>query len=242
MSGFVYKWINTINNKWYIGSHKGTVCDAYVGSGKVFIKAYKKHKDSFIREIIYTGEHFIEVEDLILKTLDALNDRMSYNMKNSAIGGDTSMYFTEESKRKMSEASKSMKGKKVITKEARLKTSNSLKGRVLPEEVKIKISEATKGSKNHFYGKKHSAESIRKISEANKGRRLPDHVMKNLHDGNQKKIICLDNNIIFDSIKETALFFGKSNSYISNMLAGRSANKYNIHKLPIKTNTELSLL
>lgn len=27
--GFVYKWINLINGKWYIGSHNGTVDDGY---------------------------------------------------------------------------------------------------------------------------------------------------------------------------------------------------------------------
>lgn len=38
------------------------------------------------------------------------------------------------------------------------------------EETKRKISESTKGEKNHFYGKTHSYESRKKISEANKKR------------------------------------------------------------------------
>ena len=41
MSGFVYKWINNIDGKYYIGSHKGTKTDGYIGSGIVFKQAVK---------------------------------------------------------------------------------------------------------------------------------------------------------------------------------------------------------
>ena len=210
MTGFVYRWNNSINNKWYIGSHCGDCNDGYIGSGKVFLKAYKKHKDSFSREILYSGEHFRELEELILITLDAASDRSSYNMKNSSIGGDTSSSFTEESRRKMSEASKKRIYSEPMPEEQREKIRKSLTGRKLSEERKAIMSEAMIGEKNHFFGKRHSEESKEKMSKAKIGKCPPQEVMSKLHNGNKKKVICTDKNIIFDSVKEAALFFNKS--------------------------------
>jgi len=231
MIGFVYRWNNSINNKWYIGSHCGDCNDGYIGSGKVFLTAYKKHKDSFSREILYSGEHFRELEDLILATLDAASDRSSYNMKNSSIGGDTSASFTEESRRKMSEASKKKIYSEPMPEEQREKIRRSLTGRKLSEERKAMMSEAMIGERNHFFGKKHSAESRAKISKAKTGKPASKELMSKLHDNNKRQVMCIDNNIIFASIKETASFFNKSQSYISNILSGRCKNIYNIVKV-----------
>jgi hypothetical protein len=89
---------------YYVGSHKGSVNDGYVGSGKRFKFAYKKRSEAFEREILYTGEHYQEVEDLILKTLDVENDDKSYNLKAIGWGGcKKGIKRSEETKRKMSE-------------------------------------------------------------------------------------------------------------------------------------------
>ena len=102
--GFVYRWTDSSNGMYYVGSHKGSVNDGYVGSGKRFKFAYKKRPEAFEREILYTGEHYQEVEDLILKTLDVENDDKSYNLKAIGWGGSrTGVKRSEETKRKMSE-------------------------------------------------------------------------------------------------------------------------------------------
>ncbi len=31
MEGFVYKWVNRLNGRWYIGSHAGVPSDRYIG-------------------------------------------------------------------------------------------------------------------------------------------------------------------------------------------------------------------
>jgi len=230
-SGFVYRWTNISNKKWYVGSHCGDVTDSYVGSGKAFLASYKKNPSLFSREILYVGCDFREVEELILETLNAAEDRLSYNLKNSAIGGNTSMHFTEESRKKMSDAAKSTKGKRSVSDEQRKKISDSLKGRSISVEVREKISQSLTGQANPFFGKSHSDESKRKISEANKGRCPSKHIMDSLHSGNKKKIYCSTSGITFNSINDTAAFFGKSASYISNILNGRYENKYNIHRV-----------
>ena len=87
MQGFVYKWIDSSNGMYYIGSHKGTPNDRYIGSGIHFNRAYSKRPEVFSRDIIYQGKDFRELEEFILEELDAANDSMSYNLKNAAIGG-----------------------------------------------------------------------------------------------------------------------------------------------------------
>lgn len=102
--GFVYKWINTIDNMFYIGSHKGNVNDGYIGSGTYFKRAYNKHKESFSREILYTGYDYLEFEEFVLHTLDAENNNQMYNLKNYALGGKTKL--SEDGRKRLSESKK----------------------------------------------------------------------------------------------------------------------------------------
>ena len=65
-----------------------------------------------------------------------------------------------------------MKGKQLSV-ETRIKLSEAKKGKKLKpftDEHRRKLSEAKKGEKNHFYGKTHTADTCKKISEANKRR------------------------------------------------------------------------
>ncbi|KKL21327.1 hypothetical protein LCGC14_2446580, partial [marine sediment metagenome] len=83
--------------------------------------------------------------------------------------------FTEETKRKMSEASLRRKERDgyIISPKTKKKISETLKGKTFTEEHKRKISEAQLGEKNPFYGKKHSEETKRKLSEIKKGEKNP---------------------------------------------------------------------
>lgn len=102
--GFVYRWTDSSNGMYYVGSHKGVDTDRYIGSGKYFKYAYAKRPNAFIRDILYTGADYQEVEDLILKTLDVENDDKSYNLKAIGWGGcKKGIKRSEETKRKMSE-------------------------------------------------------------------------------------------------------------------------------------------
>src|SRR5271156_4781863 len=82
-------------------------------------------------------------------------------------------------------------------------------GAILTEEHKRKIGEAQLGEKNHMFGKrgtlsplfgkKASSETKEKISASKKGKKNP-----NLGLIHRKKIICLNNNKIYDSAKIVA--------------------------------------
>lgn len=222
--GIVYQWTNIDNQKWYIGSHYGTLDDGYTGSGKVFRNAFAKNPNKMIRQILYIGDYFRQVEEYYLLSLDAARDRQSYNMKNTAIGGDVSHCFTDEARQKMSIASK----KRIVihTEETRKKISQSLTGKKLSDETKKKFSEMRKGEKNHFFGKSHTDKTKQKISIANKGKcHSGIEFMKALHKKAQKKVYCELFDLQFDSIQECANYFFYSPSLISNMIANRIPNK-----------------
>jgi len=86
--GFVYKWTNTKNGMWYVGSHAGTINDGYVGGGVYFNRVVKEHGlKIFKRKILYVGTKFREREHEFLLKTDAMNNKKSYNLKNAAIGG-----------------------------------------------------------------------------------------------------------------------------------------------------------
>lgn len=51
-NGFVYRWYDHSNGKFYIGSHKGNPNDGYLGGGVLFRRAYAKRPESFTREIM----------------------------------------------------------------------------------------------------------------------------------------------------------------------------------------------
>ena len=100
--GFIYEWTNMLNGKKYIGSHAGTIDDGYIGSGKVFQRAIKKHGiENFTRAII----EYVEVEDrqyLLHREkfhMDEVNAYYSddyYNVAKDVIGGDTKAGWTVE--------------------------------------------------------------------------------------------------------------------------------------------------
>jgi group I intron endonuclease len=220
MIGFVYKWIDTSNGMYYIGSHKGTVDDGYIGSGTYFSSAFNKRPNSFVREILYVGPHYRELEEFILEELDAANDKLSYNLKNSAIGGSTRKGM-KNSKEHIRKSAESNKGKTLS-----VKTKDKIS-----KETKKKLSLMRKGDKNAFYGKKHTLETKKKMSESKKGDYIGDEKMSLLWNANKKSVYCMHLDKTFDSVKECAEALGISPSSVSNMIAGRVGNKYGLKRL-----------
>lgn len=151
ITGFVYKWINKINNKWYIGSHKGTVDDGYRHSSKVLAAAECKYgQNNFVREILFEGNYeddkIREKEAEYLNLYNAATSRQSYNRTN--ITGPNCV--SEETKRKMSIAHSGENHYnygKHHTEETKRKIGNAHKGLKKPttEEHKRNISLAKSG-------------------------------------------------------------------------------------------------
>ena len=118
--GYVYKWVNNLNGKWYIGSHNGAD-PCYKASGIAIRRAFDKYGfDNFTRYIIHEGDDYRLVEELALISHDAENCIDSYNMKNAAIGGKTTGSFKK--------GHKSQSGKKFPEQSERMKRNNPNKG------------------------------------------------------------------------------------------------------------------
>lgn len=147
MSGFVYLWKNTKNNKCYIGSHKGSIEDSYIGSGVYFSRAYNKSPKDFKRKILYIGKDFIKKEDELLKKYDVANNDNFYNLKNDAVGGWSHCNTKEVTLKRGKAISKSKKG-------------------IAPICSYVDKS----GINNPMYGKKHSKNTKDKISASRIGK------------------------------------------------------------------------
>ena len=229
MSGFVYRWYDSSNGMYYVGSHKGSVDDSYKGSGKRFKRAYKKRPECFTREVFYIGEHYLELEEFILCELDAENNPEYYNLKNAAVGGATrtGMKNKPEATAKTAAARRGTK----MSEEQKEKLRKISTGKKHSEESKRKMSLSRTGEKNHFYGKKHSKDSLIKMSESKKGKYIGDDAMKNAWNASKKRVYCEHLDREFDSIRECADAVGLSAAVVSNMIAGRQRNRYGIIKI-----------
>ena len=85
-TGFVYKWIYTLTDEYYIGIHKGTVDDGYIGSGSRFRKKWAlTNPDQWKREILFEGDYLEcgKVEKTLV-TKETIKDPLCLNM---AVGG-----------------------------------------------------------------------------------------------------------------------------------------------------------
>lgn len=229
MIGFVYRWHDLDTDMYYIGSHLGTPDDGYVGSGLYFKRAYKKRPKSFKRSIIYIGRNFRQMEEWLLSNVDAANNINYYNLKNTSIGGDTrsgSKNSTQHNER----VSSKNKGK-CLSKEQKEKISKSLTGKKASKQTRDKMSKKRKGHLNPFYGKSHTKETKDAISYLKKGKHNPIESMQKTWESNKKKVYCGKLDVTFDSISECAKELKLSSSTISNMIANRVTNRYNIKKI-----------
>ena len=167
-TGFVYKWTNTINGKWYIGSHKGTIDDGYRHSSKVMESAERKYgKATFIRKIIYQGKYFRETEAKYLHKYDAANNPMSYNRSNLSGANSHTELTRSKIAKGLSGKPKSEKHKKSLRlawdQRGRGEDYDTIYGIEKSRKIRKKISRP--GKTNPFYQKEHTQQTKDLISK-----------------------------------------------------------------------------
>ncbi len=181
---FIYLTTNLINNKQYVGSHKGTVCDLYLGSGKILKSAILKYgKENFKRKILKECDIYSNLlfEEKYIKKYNTLIPN-GYNI--SPTGGY--IIFDEKLRNKLSIA-KNGKKQSNVTKEKRRKSMLGKNTGPKSEETKRKISEANKG---HTFnkGRIHSEESRNNMSKAQKGKKLSKETKIKMSEAKSKQI------------------------------------------------------
>ena len=152
MYGYIYLIVNNVNGKTYIGKHKSSKLwneDKYMGSGTLLYKAYEKYGienfEKFLITYTESEKDACEKEIFWIAHYRKMN-KAEYNIDKGGRGGGYE--------------------KPIST---RLKLSKAMKGRVLSEEHKRKISESEKGKKPY----KMTEDIRKKMSDAKKGKTSP---------------------------------------------------------------------
>ena len=188
----IYSIENVVNHKKYIGQSiniKSRWCkhkvDLNNGShdNDYLQKSWNKYgENNFEFEILEecSEEELNEKERYYIDLYNTMNRDYGYNLKS---GGQDKNYVTEYVKNKISESNKKYYEEHP---EAKIKSSINAYKQWSNPEIKAKIS----GANNYMYGKTHTEEARRKISEAQKG-----HVSKYR---NKTPVFCIELNKLFE--------------------------------------------
>lgn len=100
---YVYKTVNKINGKYYIGKHKGEIDDEYLGSGLILHQAIEKYgKDSFEKEVLIICITEEEVRHWEKRIIDLnINNPQCYNIAPGGQGGYVTKYFSDKEKKEI---------------------------------------------------------------------------------------------------------------------------------------------
>lgn len=172
----IYKTVNLINNKVYIGKDKNNNPN-YYGSGKIFIQALKKYgKENFKKEILEyckSEDELCDREIYWIKYYKNLLGKQCYNIVELSSGGNNFQFLSEERKIEVR--------KKISLK---VRSSNRIPHKDTLEERKIK-SERLK--------KRHELETL--TEKSNRKQKARETKLKNgthpsqdyMRDGNRIK-------------------------------------------------------
>ena len=198
----VYMHVNKSNNKKYIGITRQKPEKRWGKNGcgykrsPYFYNAIEKYGwDNFEHIIVVRGLSEDEAKWLEVQMIEAHNTTNRANGYNMTLGGEgrNGWVYSEEERQKQSEA---MKGKHAGK-------NNPMYGR--------------SGELSPNYGKHHSEETKRKISAARKG----SGAAKGSKNPSARKVLCVELNMVFDTMKEAGLYAGCSPSNISSCCSGR---------------------
>ena len=245
----VYCHQNKLNGKRYIGitcqdlnkrfrNGKGYKSSPY------FYSAIQKYGwENFTHEVLYgdlTIDEAKKNEIELIELYQTRNQKYGYNITPSGegyVGEDNPWYdkhHSEKAKKMMSEARKGIPK----TEEWKRKIGESNKGKTVSEETKLKMRENhadVSGENNPCYGKKLSEEQIRKMVMASKAPNAIKKMKQNKiwysgkDNPNSKRVICLDNGMIFNTLKEAAEYTGCQVSKISAVCHGHREHTKHLH-------------
>jgi hypothetical protein len=129
----VYKIINLINNKIYIGVHKTKdINDNYIGSGSLIKQAVKKYGiENFKKKILFVSQFECQAYKLekLLVTEEFIKRDDTYNLKLGGIGGRHKNSYTDKEKSEKSDYLKKNNPSFTMTNETKLKMSKSKQGK-----------------------------------------------------------------------------------------------------------------
>ena len=234
MNYYIYLTTNKINNKKYIGQHKGSPTDDYLGSGTTILKAIAKYgKENFTKEILCyckTREEADQKEKEYIQLYNAVESKEFYNNAEGGTGGDGWRACHRWMEQHPEEAEKIWKenGKRLrewcdedperyYEKCVLPFIESSKKWREDNPTKMIEIMEKVNEGKLKWQ-EEHPEEHQKQIAEWRKAG----------SDANSKAVECITTGEVFNSISEAARTYGIIQGNISKCLKGerRSAGKH----------------
>ena len=195
---FVYCWHDDQRDMRYIGVHKGSQDDGYICSSKLMLQEYKARPQDFTREIIAEGnwKDMIELETTMLKKVDAGKNPKYYN-RHTNNGKFVNLECTKETAAKIS-------------------ASNLGKPKLKARGPRPHFA----GENNSFFGKTHTEENRKKLSELKK--------KQYLGGGNPRAKAIIIDSIEYETMKMAAEELQTSVHFIRKMLKEGVARRSDI--------------
>lgn len=231
----IYKTTNLINGKIYIGQNSNND-EKYFGSGFLITKAIKKYGlENFKKEIIEecpSKDILNDREKFWIKFFNSTDKNIGYNISEGGTGGKLvpfegkkgktyEEYYgierANEIKQKLSEKRKGYKPplKNITIEEVGKKISESLKGKIISEDRKKKVSKTLKD----YFKTEEGLKQIKKFSEDRKGfKQSEDSNIKRSNTLKGKRPKILD---VHPSAKYW-YFYDKENNLILETLGNRT--------------------
>lgn len=221
--GFIYITTNLVNGKRYLGQRRFTKgWQKYLGSGKVFKDALKKHgKENFHRDIIYICYSEEELNETEYQISVFLNVVESDNWYNLVYGGGSTRGWKHSttSKEKMSKSKSGkyrgennpMYGKNPFANktEKEMLTINEKKSKALSGKNNPMYGIHLNGELNPFYHKHHTEETKNKLSQKAKKQ------TQGYKNPRATPVYCIELNRIFWGAMEVEIVYGLSHQSIA---------------------------
>jgi len=192
---YFYKITNLVNDKYYYGIHStNKLNDRYMGSGYAMESAMKKYgRKNFTKEIVsdYPTRKEASDHERLVVTLELVKLSECYNLR---AGGDKENAISEETKNKIREKRKLQ---------------------IISPETRKKLSESHSGINHPMFGKTHSEESRKKMSESKDGKYCGEHSpsfgrvhsersIQKMINSNKSKRPCKILGVVYCSVKEVS--------------------------------------
>lgn len=221
----IYKYTNIHNGKVYIGQTKLSLSERAQSRGNNykecsrFYNAIKKYGwDSFRGEVIADGlsKEAANKEEMRYISLHRSTDpAFGYNILNGGcqheMNNETKLLISEKAKMRYQDP-----------------TKNPMFGKKHSEETKQKMSEIKLGRLNPMYGKTWSETQRKVCGTKGKYLRLSDARRAEmsawateLGHSNAKKVICVEDNCVFNSVTEAARYYAVNPATLCGQLRGR---------------------
>lgn len=159
--------------------------------------------DNIAHDVLYSGLSIGEaerIEQRLIANMNLLDERYGYNY---AVGGIHPRH----------------------TPQTKIKIGEKSKGRKHSDKFKKWISQKNRGQNNYMYGKHHTEETKKKISNTKKGCTSPNKGKFGSNNPCSKSVVAIDDNgaevMRFGSIVEAAQYIGKYPSGIQSVLSGK---------------------